>query len=169
MVWIEERKYITMKYSTYILMQIIVWGIGIAAYAVVCIAMHYNAQLSIGIFCIILIVLLLAALLVLQNVRNKKYPQWNNHWYGVRLWKTPPAIIGLIVLLCVAMFAVAFFSDLDLLWFIVAVIAGLLDVPDYYYARKYGMDEIQSWDELLQKHPGAKERLSKAALKNYLR
>lgn len=158
-----------MKYSTYILMQIIVWGIGIAAYAVVRIAMYHNAQLSIGIFCIILIVLLLAALLVLQNVRNKKYPQWNNHWYGMRLWKTPPAIIGLMVLLCVAMFAVAFFSDLDLFWFIVAVIVGLSDVPDYYYARKYGMDEIQSWDELLQKHPEAKEYMSKAVLKNYLR
>lgn len=168
MVWIEERRYITMKYSTYILMQIIVCGIGIAAYAVVCIAMYYNAQLSIGIFCIILIVLLCVALLVLQNVRNKKYPQWNNHWYGERLWKTPPAIIGLIVLLCVAMFAVAFFSDLDLLWFILAVIVGLNMGPDYYYARKYGMDEIQSWEELLQKHPEAKKHLRKSVLKNYL-
>ena len=158
-----------MKYSTYILMQIIVWGIGTVVYAVVRIAMYHNAQLSIGIFGIILIVLLLAALLVLQNVRNKKYPQWNNHWYGMRLWKTPPAIIGLMVLLCVAMFAVAFFSDLDLFWFIVAVIAGLSFVPDYYYARKYDMDEIQSWEELLQKHPEAKKHLSKSALKNYLR
>ena len=49
MVWIEERKYITMKYSTYILMQIIVWGIGTVVYAVVRIAMYHNAQLSIGI------------------------------------------------------------------------------------------------------------------------
>lgn len=34
-------------------------------------------------------------------------------------------------------------------------------LPDYYYARKYNMDELHSVEELLQKHPEAEPKIRK--------
>ena len=34
-------------------------------------------------------------------------------------------------------------------------------LPDYYYARKYNMDELHSVEKLLQKHPEAEPKIRK--------
>ena len=43
-------------------------------------------------------------------------------------------------------------------WMVIILVSIRL-VPDYYYALKYGLDELHSVEELLQKHPEAKSKI----------
>ena len=57
----------------------------------------------------------------------------------------------------------ALLTEHGVAWMVV-ILAFLRLAPDYYYARKYDMDELHSVDELLQKHPEAKSKMRKGVL-----
>ena len=69
----------------------------------------------------------------------------------------PPAAIVAVVLLLIVMIIGAFVTENGIAWMVIILVSIRL-VPDYYYALKYGLDE------LLQKHPEAKSKISKTVL-----
>jgi len=72
----------------------------------------------------------------------------------------PPAAIVAFVLLLAVLVIGAFVTDNGVAWMVIVLVFIRL-LPDYYYARKYNMDEVHSVEELLQKHPEAESRIRK--------
>ena len=76
----------------------------------------------------------------------------------------PPAAIVAVVLLLIVMISGAFVTENGVAWMVIILVSILSLVPDYYYALKYGLDELHSVEELLQKHPEAKSKIRKNVL-----
>lgn len=146
-----------MKYSTIKLLEIINALIIILFFAVV-----FTLRLPVRssnwmILSIAMFVIFVIPLFILEHINNRNYSHWD------RLWKLPPAVIAAFILLVVIMLVGALLTEHGVAWMVV-ILAFLRLAPDYYYARKYDMDELHSVDELLQKHPEAKSKMRKGVL-----
>lgn len=100
---------------------------------------------------------LIVMLFILEHKCNRKYPQWD------RLWKLPPAAIAAPVLLLIVMIIGAFVTEHGVAW-MVAILVCIRLIPDYYYALKYEMDELDTVEELLQRYPEVKSKMRKNVL-----
>ena len=103
---------------------------------------------------IVILIILVIPLFILEHKGNRKYPQWD------RLWRMPTAAIVAFVLLLAVLVIGAFMTDNGVAWMVIILVFIRL-LPDYYYARKYNMDELHSVEELLQKHPEAEPKIRK--------
>ena len=56
-----------------------------------------------------------------------------------------------------------FISERSQTWIIVPILFARC-ITEYYYSRKYHMDEVHSLEELLAAHPEARENLRKIVL-----
>ena len=146
-----------MKYSTIKLLELINAAVCIIVFGIAMTLQLPAKSNSWMISVILIMVILMIPLFIIEHKCNRKYPQWN------RLWRMPPAAIVAVVLLLIVMISGAFVTENGVAWMVIILVSIRL-VPDYYYALKYGLDELHSVDELLQKHPEAKSKISKTVL-----
>lgn len=146
-----------MKYSTIKLLELINAAVIIIVFGIA-MTLRFPAQsTSWMITLIVILIILVIPLFILEHKGNRKYPQWD------RFWRMPPAAIVAVVLLLIVMIIGAFVTENGVAWMAIILVSIRL-VPDYYYALKYGLDELHSVEELLQKHPEAKSKISKTVM-----
>jgi len=147
-----------MKYSTIKLLELINAAVCIIVFGIAMTLQLPAKSNSWMISVILIMVILMIPLFIIEHKCNRKYPQWN------RLWRMPPAAIVAVVLLLIVMISGAFVTENGVAWMVIILVSILSLVPDYYYALKYGLDELHSVEELLQKHPEAKSKIRKNVL-----
>ncbi|MBE6028797.1 MAG: hypothetical protein E7226_01370 [Clostridiales bacterium] len=143
-----------MNYSTIKLLEIINAAVIIIVFGIAMTLRIPARSTSWMVTLIVILIMLVIPLFILEHKCNRKYPQWD------RLWKMPPAAIVAFVLLLAVLVIGAFVTDNGVAWMVIVLVFIRL-LPDYYYARKYNMDEVHSVEELLQKHPEAESRIRK--------
>ena len=148
-----------MNYSTIKLLEIINAAVIIIVFGIAMTLRIPARSTSWMVTLIVILIMLVIPLFILEHKCNRKYPQWD------RLWKMPPAAIVAFVLLLAVLVIGAFVTDNGVAWMVIVLVFIRL-LPDYYYARKYNMDEVHSVEELLQKHPEAKGKIRKTFFEN---
>ena len=143
-----------MNYSTIKLLEIINAAVIIIVFGIAMTLRIPARSTSWMVTLIVILIMLVIPLFILEHKCNRKYPQWD------MLWKMPPAAIVAFVLLLAVLVIGAFVTDNGVAWMVIVLVFIRL-LPDYYYARKYNMDEVHSVEELLQKHPEAESRIRK--------
>ena len=146
-----------MKYSTIKLLELINAAVCIIVFGIAMTLQLPAKSNSWMISVILIMVILMIPLFIIEHKCNRKYPQWN------RLWRMPPAAIVAVALLLIVMISGAFVTENGVAWMVIILVSIRL-VPDYYYALKYGLDELHSVEELLQKHPEANSKIRKNVL-----
>ena len=146
-----------MKFSTIKLLELINTAVIIIVFGIAMTLRLPAQSTSWMVTVIIILVIIVIPIFILEHICNRKYPQWD------RLWKMPPAAIVAFVLLLAVMVIGVFVTENGVAWMVIILVSIRL-VPDYYYALKYGLDELHSVEELLQKHPEAKSKISKTVL-----
>ena len=143
-----------MNYSTIKLLELINAAVIIIVFGIAMTLRIPARSTSWMVTLIVILIMLVIPLFILEHKCNRKSPQWD------RLWKMPPAAIVAFVLLLAVLVIGAFVTDNGVAWMVIVLVFIRL-LPDYYYARKYNMDEVHSVEELLQKHPEAESRIRK--------